>query len=145
MLNMNEFDKLFEEVRKTPEWDIEGAKLQITNEIHRLMEKENVTQSELATRLNKSQPYISKILKGETNFTIETIAIIARALNATFHVRLSEKACVSNTSWIEVLRKSPAKYNSAVYGINTVSENGVVYMDEKRSARQWIYADLPSA
>jgi transcriptional regulator with XRE-family HTH domain len=94
---MNEFDKLFQNVRETSEWDIEGAKLQITNAIHRFMKEENVTQNELAKRLGKSQPYVSKILKGETNFTIESIALIARALNATFQIHLSQKRPVSGT------------------------------------------------
>jgi len=107
---MNEFDKLFQKVRETPEWDIEGAKLQITNEIHRLMEEGNVTQSVLAERLGKSQPYVSKILKGETNFTIESVALIARALNATFQIRLYSKKSASGAKEKEpALAKSRLK------------------------------------
>lgn len=43
------------------------------------MKKEGLTQTAMAERLGCTQQYVSKILKGSENLTIETIAKIERA------------------------------------------------------------------
>ena len=45
------------------------------------MKKEGLTQAAMAERLGCTQQYVSKILKGTENLTIETIAKIERATN----------------------------------------------------------------
>jgi len=45
------------------------------------METENLTQKALAERLGCSQQYVSKILKGQENLSIETISKIEEALS----------------------------------------------------------------
>ena len=45
------------------------------------MKKEGLTQAAMAERLGCTQQYVSKILKGSENLTIETIAKIERATN----------------------------------------------------------------
>ena len=45
------------------------------------MKKEGLTHTEMAERLGCTQQYMSKILKGSENLTIETIAKIERATN----------------------------------------------------------------
>lgn len=43
------------------------------------MKRENITQSAMAERMNCSQQYVSKILKGNENLSLETLAKIERA------------------------------------------------------------------
>lgn len=45
------------------------------------MEEEHVTQKMLAERMDISQQYVSKLLKGNENLTLETILKIEQALN----------------------------------------------------------------
>lgn len=45
------------------------------------MKSERLTQAEMAERMGCTQQYVSKILKGSENLTIETIAKIERATN----------------------------------------------------------------
>ena len=45
------------------------------------METENLTQKALAERLGCSQQYVSKILKGQENLSIETLSKIEEALS----------------------------------------------------------------
>ena len=47
------------------------------------MEAEGITQKQLAERMNCSQPYVSKILKGCENLSLETVAKIELALGIT--------------------------------------------------------------
>lgn len=45
------------------------------------MEKESLTQKALAEKMGCSQQYVSKILKGQENMSLETISKLERALD----------------------------------------------------------------
>ena len=45
------------------------------------MEDQSVTQAELAKRMGCTQQYVSNLLKGSSNMTLETIARLENALN----------------------------------------------------------------
>ena len=54
---------------------------QITLQVLRGMDKQSVTQAELARRMGCTQQYVSNLLKGSSNMTLETIARLESALN----------------------------------------------------------------
>lgn len=56
------------------------------------MEAEGLTQSALAERLGCSQQYVSKILKGQENLSIETICKIEDALSLELLPKVLEVA-----------------------------------------------------
>ena len=53
----------------------------ITLRVLMSMEEQSVTQAELAKRLGCTQQYVSNLLKGSSNMTIETIARLENALH----------------------------------------------------------------
>lgn len=53
----------------------------ITMKTMQAMDKQSVTQSILAKRMGCSQQYVSNLLKGNSNMTLETISRIETALN----------------------------------------------------------------
>ncbi len=53
----------------------------ITMKVMQAMDERSVTQSELAERMGCSQQYVSNLLKGSSNMTLETISRIEDALN----------------------------------------------------------------
>lgn len=53
----------------------------ITLRVLQSMEDQSVTQAELARRMGCSQQYVSNLLKGSTNMTLETIARLENALH----------------------------------------------------------------
>ena len=53
----------------------------ITLQIMRAMDEQSVTQVELAKRMGCTQQYVSNLLKGSSNMTLETIARLENALN----------------------------------------------------------------
>jgi transcriptional regulator with XRE-family HTH domain len=65
----------------------ESLILETTEEICRLLEVEDVTRSELATRLGKSKGFVTQVLSGERNMTLNTMADFAFALGHRLHVR----------------------------------------------------------
>lgn len=53
----------------------------VTLQVLRGMDEQSVTQAELARRMGCSQQYVSNLLKGSSNMTLETIARLEIALN----------------------------------------------------------------
>ena len=53
----------------------------ITLQVMRAMDEQSVTQVELAKRMGCTQQYVSNLLKGSSNMTLETIARLENALN----------------------------------------------------------------
>lgn len=53
----------------------------ITLQVLKAMEEQAVTQIQLAQKLKCSQQYVSNLLKGSSNMTLETIAKLENALN----------------------------------------------------------------
>lgn len=85
------FETLFTELEEKDEYHVEGMKIEIAEQIYRLMERKHVSQSDLARKLGKNRAYISRIMKGKTNFTIETIVKIGRRLDADWEFKLVDK------------------------------------------------------
>ena len=72
--------------RESAEWRRENEKWLkyarfITMKTMQAMDRQGVTQSVLAERMGCSQQYVSNLLKGSSNMTLETIARIETALN----------------------------------------------------------------
>ena len=53
----------------------------ITLQVLRAMDEQSVTQVELAKRMGCTQQYVSNLMKGSSNMTLETIARLENALN----------------------------------------------------------------
>ena len=53
----------------------------ITLQVLRAMEEQSITQVELAKRMGCTQQYVSNLLKGSSNMTLETIARLENALS----------------------------------------------------------------
>jgi len=78
------FEQLLKDIKDTEAYEIEVVRDFISEQIFNLMELQKVTKAELARKLNTSAPYITKLLQGNGNFTIETLVRIARALGCKF-------------------------------------------------------------
>jgi transcriptional regulator with XRE-family HTH domain len=66
--------------------------LEFTVGLARLMKaKDNLSQADLARRLEVRPPYISSVLSGNENLTIESMSRIAAALDGEIHIAVAEK------------------------------------------------------
>ena len=65
------------------------------------MKQLGLNQSALATRMNVSRPYISKVLRSDVNISFGTAAKLARALEMDFFPELREKGGVVKTGQTE--------------------------------------------
>jgi transcriptional regulator with XRE-family HTH domain len=95
------FKDLFEKDKKGDQYWIQKVVLEFTEEIYFLMGKKEMSQADLARTLGYSPPYVNKILKGGTNFTIESMVKIVRALGAELNVHFSSDG--DSVRWFDVL------------------------------------------
>ena len=74
-----------------PEFVANFAKGQITEDILKAMEEDNINKSQLAEKLGKSRQYVSRVLNETANFTIDSLAEIACALQRKVEARIIKK------------------------------------------------------
>jgi transcriptional regulator with XRE-family HTH domain len=86
------FSALFEAAASQDEYWTEKAIAEFTEDLSRWMEHEGMTRADLASALGVSQPYITKALKGNANFTLASMTKLARAVGAVVQARLVPEA-----------------------------------------------------
>ena len=91
-LKPTSFPELFAQAEEHADYWVAGAILEFTEGVVREMERQGVTRTELARRLGATPAYVTKILRGKANFTLETMVRLARALDVRLHVQLAPEA-----------------------------------------------------
>ncbi len=87
--------------------------LDFTEEIVARMEQLGVSKSDLANRLGKTPQFVTKLLRGSNNFTLETMVKVARQLKSEVRVHLQPEGTMSE--WIDVLKKEPPQPDSSPF------------------------------
>ncbi|GEM_PF-2089011 len=81
MLQRGEWaESVFEEIKNDPQYAASKLMVEINEAFCERMKELRVSRTELAARIGKTQPYVSKLLNHGTNMTLMTIAKIAEAL-----------------------------------------------------------------
>lgn len=128
MTSKSSFKKLIEEAKQHDSYWAGKTIQDFTEDLYRLMEERGVTKSELARLLDSSPAYITKVLRGDTNFTIDSMVRLVRALDGQLciHVTKSE----NKVRWFDVVGKAGAVYPIREYAPITdyrVAEKGESY------------------
>jgi transcriptional regulator with XRE-family HTH domain len=86
------FSALFERLENSEGYELDALKVELCEQIYVIMEQEEITKAELARRLQTSRAYITKLLQGSANLTLESLVKVARALGCKLIVKLKSKA-----------------------------------------------------
>jgi transcriptional regulator with XRE-family HTH domain len=90
---MKTFAEIYESMKDTLEYQVAELSLAFTESILlRMEELDGLSRKELAERMGATKPYVTKLLKGESNFTFETLVKLAQALEC----RIEPPALVPN-------------------------------------------------
>lgn len=82
------FEGLYRKAEQGEEYWVAGAILEFTESLTAAMETQGVSRAEFARRLGVSAAYVTKMLRGNANFTLRSMVKAARALQATFRPHL---------------------------------------------------------
>jgi transcriptional regulator with XRE-family HTH domain len=83
---MSLYDRISSSPERMKNFQRERLEMEITELICQLMEQQGITRADLAKRLGKSRPYITKMLGSGTNLTVKTISDIFFALGRSLRV-----------------------------------------------------------
>ncbi|MDD2388988.1 MAG: helix-turn-helix transcriptional regulator [Desulfobacterales bacterium] len=124
------FAGLWAEVEKDDAFWTEKNILDFTTKLFQLMEHRKISKSELAERLGTSQAYVTKIFRGDANFTLSSMTKFVRALDAKLEIQIVPKE-EHVMQWFKVLKNSTQdmptilknrQFETAT-GNNTISDN----------------------
>ncbi|WP_404358514.1 helix-turn-helix domain-containing protein [Methylotuvimicrobium sp. KM1] len=99
---LKSFKKLLADAKQRDSYWVEKAKLDFSVALNHLFEKSGMSQKALAEKLGASPAYITKVFRGDVNFTIETMTKLARAVDGQLHIHISPKH--SKSHWFDVLQ-----------------------------------------
>lgn len=106
------FANALQQARKSPTYWIERTKLSFSVSLEQRRKACGLTYSELAQRLETSPAYVTKIFRGDSNLTIETMVKLAQATNSELEIQLVP-ASRQASSWDLAARVSTPQVSAA--------------------------------
>ena len=102
MKTQESFDDIWERSASPEEYAADKNILSFIIGLNRLLERRGLSRREFAERLGTSKAYVTRIFKGNGNFTINTMTRLVHALGGTIdiHVTPGEER---NVKWFRVL------------------------------------------
>lgn len=101
------FKSLLEKARQRDAYWVAKAIQDFTEDLFRLMEGRDVTKAELARRIGKSPAYVTKVFRGNSNFTIDSMVKLAHALDGQLCIHVGRKE--SSVRWLDVISRPPVQ------------------------------------
>lgn len=85
------FGKFAKEARRRDSYWVEKAIIDFTCDLEGFMKAQGVSKSELARKIDSSPAYITKVLRGNANFTIESLVKLSRAVGGKLHLHVAKE------------------------------------------------------
>ena len=85
------FADLLQKAEQSDKFQIDALKVEISEQIYLAMNQQGISNADLARQLGKSRAYVTKVLRGTTNFTLESLVRIGRALSNEVKISLVTK------------------------------------------------------
>lgn len=127
-MSFKQFDAIREDFKRSLDYQREKARIDFAAALWELMEHNGVTRAKLAEKLGKSPPWVTKVLSGDSNFTINTMVELADAVGGNLCLHIAHAN--TDTRWMTVHRSnavSPAAsdwHDPVVTGVKIPAEKG---------------------
>lgn len=112
MYNLNSVSA-FEEIESSEVYQIEAAKIDFALELKRLMDQRGLNNAGFAELLGVSRPMVSKLLSGDTNVTVETMAKAAHRLGSRLFIKFVRRGCDARLFEVVSTREHARRSNVA--------------------------------
>ena len=130
----NSLKAFLEEARTTDSYWVEHAKLEFSLALEQQRSNAKLTYAAIAKKLASSAAYISKVFRGDTNMTIETMVKLARATGGQLDIRIVDNAAAVNRWDIPELQA-----RSNLFALATRPANTVTYLSSCAAANHDAY------
>src|SRR3990172_8634626 len=85
------FNELFNQAKRRDTYWVASLILGFTEGLHKMLEANGVSRSELVRRLGVSPAYITKELHGNVNFTLDSMVRLVRAAGGEVSLQVAPK------------------------------------------------------
>jgi len=116
------YKKAFEKAKKHAAYHEEGLRLDIAYRIIEAMATHKISRVQLAKKLDVSPPYITKMLRGHANLSLESLAKIAFALDVKWQCVL-----IARNADIGLLSISHEEHGTSVHTVENATVEGCGY------------------
>jgi len=100
-MKVKSFAALFEKAKERETYLSASIILEFTEGLYDLMQENNISRKELAKRLGTSPAYITKVLRGDINFTIDSMVKLTKAAGGIVQVHVGQE----QVQWFGVVKK----------------------------------------
>lgn len=114
------------ERKKTDAYWVESAKLDFAMKLEKQIRLAGLSYASLAQKLGTSAAYISKVFRGDTNMTIESMVKLSRATGARLNIELLNETTVAQRWNDKVL---PFPRNNGLQQVTAVCATIAEYAD----------------
>ncbi len=121
----------FENLKDSPSYMAESNKINFAVEIEKAISANKISQTQLAEIIGVSPAYISKILRGDANLTIETMTKFAYSLGKCLHLYLANKD--ATVKWVV------ESFSSATPNVTYIS--AIEQISEKPRSNAWLFSE----
>lgn len=108
---IDRYKNLLTDLDDSIEYWAEGAVLDFTEELARIMENSGISRAELAKRVGTSPAYITKVFGGQANFTVETMTKLALAVDHVLRIHVAAKDV--RTRWIDIRESDGLRFTES--------------------------------
>lgn len=102
-MSKKSFAALYAKLESTPAYQAEKLAVAFLAELNAFMQAHDVSNAELARRANVSPAYITKVFRGPSNLSIETLTKLADAVGCKVHLHLANHA--ADVRWLDVFQQ----------------------------------------
>lgn len=117
---------IMEAAKETDEYWMDSAKLDFAIAIEAKRRESGKSYSDLARSMNTSNAYISKVFRGDTNLTIESMVKLSRAVGCSISIKSNKDIRLSLISDKEVASNKVAVVYSAFRADNRSAANDLI-------------------
>lgn len=91
MKKYNTYEELWSDFNNQESFQTEKAILEFTVELHKLMKLRNISKADLAKKIGSSPAYVTKVFRGNANFTIGSMIKLVNALDGKLSIHVTRK------------------------------------------------------
>lgn len=102
-MSKKSFANLYAKLENTPAYQAEKLAVAFLAELNAFMVTHGVSNAELARRAGVSPAYITKVFRGPSNLSIETLTKLADAVGCKVHLHLANHGAA--VRWLDVYQR----------------------------------------
>ena len=122
------YKKHFEDAKKKDSYWINQITLQFATALWNKMQANGIKPSELAKIIGTSPAYITKVLRGDANYTVETLYKLSKAVDCKIEINMVDKNTKQHEDW---------HVGNNIYTLNGMKNANSSYLTQASNNNTW--------